>query len=164
MPARKLEWLDPIVEDIVAQGKDKLPLLFEYLELCVAYLFELLIITIVARLYHLHHASRVDLIEPIADRLLPLLEIEADNPLGQIQATTAQCLGILPLSEQTIAGLRSVPEIDRKNCYRRITDAIGTLGEMQIYLLALAYEDGEYERFFNLDLNLPIDPEAGDDL
>lgn len=153
MPARKLTWLDPFIASSIVTGKQKLPLLFDYLELLAHYFFELVTIVVIARIHHLHSQHDSSAISKITDRIIPATR---SVELNQIQALTSQCLGIVPLDDRTILNLRQVSLPDRKNCYRRISDAIATLGDVQVLLLAVAYEDGIYEQFFELDLNLDL--------
>lgn len=158
MPARKLSWLDPFVDRSIDNGKQKLPLLFDYLELLASYFFELVTIIVIARIHHLKTEHNLNAVKRITDRMTatPASLTSESTELNQIQAMTSLCLGILPLDEATILNLRSVDVFDRKNCYRRIDDAISVLGDIQFLLLALAYEDQAYEEFFELDLNLNL--------
>lgn len=165
MSARKLAWLDPFIDLSIDSGKKKLPFVFNYFDLLASYFFELVTIVIIARIHHLESNDHSDTAIEVIERIVPakFTQLAQSPELNQIQSLTAKCLGIIPLDEMAILALRSTALMDRKNCYRRIGDAISVLGDVQILLLALAYGDGDYEEFFELNINLNLNLGINDD-
>lgn len=158
MSARKLAWLDPFVDGTIAATKDKLPFVFGYLELMAEYFFELTILIVSARVYHLEQVGRGDFAVAVARRIGGgSIDAELSSPSDEIQSMVRQCLGIIPLTDDTVYRLRSVEFASRKNLYRRLSDAIEVMQDAQLLLLSLAWEDDLYESMFELDLNVPLD-------
>lgn len=134
-----------------------------YVDSLIEYLFELVTSIVILRIYHLRSTDRIDRASEIVAGFNEDLygRSAALTPNREMQLLVAQCLKIVPLSEATIWQLRQVSFTDRKNAYRRLRDAIETMNDIQLLLLALAYEDDLYEQFFALDLNPSSDATTG---
>jgi hypothetical protein len=159
MTTRKTAWIDPFLETIAANTKEHFPVLIDYLDLLIQYFFKLVIMIVVLRVYHLRLNDNIPQAKAIVDEFNQDLwepSVDTLTPNQQVQLLVSQCLAIVPLTEATIWQLRQVSFADRKNVYRRLRDAIEVMGDIQLLLLALAYEDDQYEEFFALDLSLPL--------
>jgi hypothetical protein len=167
MTTRTPNWLDPSLDRSLPDRQFP----FNYLQLLVEYFFEIVVLIVVYRIYHLRDTGGTLEAVGVANQIRQALGEPAPDPDAvpptspdltpnqEVQLLVAQCLGIVPLSEATIWQLRQVSFVDRKNAYRRMRDAIEVLSEVQLLLLALAFKDDQYEEFFALDLQLPsIDP------
>jgi hypothetical protein len=159
MPAPKV----PFLPSSIQESQNLIIGSIRCLEFLAEYFFEIVIAIVSLRLYHLREQSDDLGVANIVNQLEIVLDetqISTESnrtPEQEIQTLIYQCLKISPLSEETVWQLRQVSFTDRKNAYRRLRDAIETMGETQLLLLALAYEDGEYEQIFELDLQISED-------
>lgn len=120
------------------------------------YAFNLLSLALISRLVQAKSATTGASPDELGDGIFAItVELPPRiTPSQEIYGLIALCLKLKPISDQSVYRLRDVTLVDRKNLYRRASDAIEVLQDIQLLLLALAYEDKEYEEFFSLDLQI----------